>query len=190
MFIDFYKEYVDSLNNVLTHVSEKELNDVFQAIDYAYQNGRKVFVLGNGGSTATASHWVCDMGKGINTENSRRMKISSPMDNPGLVTALANDISYDDVLSYQLKTTAEKDDLVIGLSVSGNSANIVKAMEYTKSAGCRNVSIIGDYNGRMADVSDITLKIDSKNYGIVEDIHLIINHIISQYIKKNNTENE
>lgn len=190
MFEEFYKNYSNDLAQTLHKIDSSQMNQLIMRLDEAYQKGRKIFILGNGGSASSASHWVCDFGKGINTKNSKRMKIISLSDNVAITTALGNDISYDDVFKYQLENLAEEGDLVLCLSVSGNSPNLVKAVEYCNEIGCDTISIIGDYNGALSSKTKLTITIQSQNYGIVEDIHLIINHVISQYLKERNLKLE
>ncbi|HBI72026.1 MAG TPA: hypothetical protein DEG06_11345 [Lachnospiraceae bacterium] len=188
MLEDFYKSYCESLYETLQKINSSQMKILIQKIDDAYQNYKQVFVLGNGGSAACASHWVCDFGKGINTEKGKRMKIFSLSDNASILTALGNDISYDDVFCYQLKNLAVQKDLVIFLSVSGNSKNLLKAADYCNGIGCDTVSIIGNYHGELGKRTKLNITLQSQNYGIVEDIHLIINHILSQYMKQRNLQ--
>lgn len=188
MFKNFYKNYVNDLSTVLNEMDYSKFEEIMSILEEACAQSHQVFVLGNGGSAAAATHWVCDMGKGINTSTSKRMRIMAPSDNGGILTALGNDVSYDDVFKYQLQSFANKDDIVICLSVSGSSPNLLQGAEYAKEKGCKVISIIGDYSGTLSEYSDILITIPSKNYGVVEDIHLIVNHIISQYMHKCNTE--
>ena len=164
----------------------RQLAELGTLMDDARKNGKNIFVLGNGGSAAAASHWVCDFGKGINSADSKRMKIMSLADNTGIFSAYGNDLSYDETLSEQLKNFLEAGDLVISLSVSGNSPNLLAAHAYARQAGTATVAIIGDYDGRLSACSDLTILIPSKNYGVAEDIHLIICHMISQYLAAQN----
>ncbi len=173
---------VDTLNALDTDIIEK----IYMAIEKARTDGKQVFVLGNGGSAAAASHWVCDFGKGINRGDSKRLKIFSPGDSLSLLTALGNDVSYDEVYREQLKNYLNPGDLVISLSVSGNSPNLVKAHQYANEVGAQTIAVIGDYNGALGDCSTVVLTIPSKNYGVVEDIHMCIDHAISQYMASQN----
>jgi D-sedoheptulose 7-phosphate isomerase len=143
-------------------------------------------VLGNGGSAAAASHWVCDFGKGINTEKSKRLKIMAPVDNSAVFSALGNDCGYNTTFSEQIRNFLEPGDLVISLSVSGNSENLVESHRYAKEVGATTVCIVGDLNGRLIEMSDFAMVIKSKNYGVVEDLHIILEHAISQQMRKNN----
>jgi len=186
MVHDFLKSYSYELYEVLKAMDEKAINEIFSEIENAFKKKKNIYVLGNGGSAASASHWVCDFGKGVNNPGSDRMKIHALSDNGAILTAIGNDITYDDIFSYQLESLCNEGDLLIGLSVSGNSKNILNAYEIGKNKKCRIVSIIGDFNGKMAELSNVTLIIKSRNYGIVEDVHMVINHGLSQYLKSRN----
>jgi len=188
MFQNFCESYSKNLVDSLQSIDINQLSNLTDALEHAYQNGNQVFVLGNGGSAACASHWVCDFNKGINTTNSKRMKMYSLSDNTSIISALGNDISYNDIFSYQLKNLANPGDLIICLSVSGKSQNLLSAVEYGIKIGCDTFSIVGDYKGELGEMTRQSIIINSKNYGIVEDLHLVINHIISQYIKDRNFE--
>ena len=132
MLNQFYTNYCEDFYHVLKSIDQNSLEKLYHMLNEAYRSEKRIFILGNGGSCASATHWVCDMGKGINTETSQRMKIISLADNTGIVTALGNDISFDDIFEYQLRNLAEPGDLVISLSVSGNISIIP-----TASASCR-----------------------------------------------------
>lgn len=179
----YFSTYRTELKDTIDKIDESMVEKLYELLNMAKENGKRIFVLGNGGSAAAASHWVCDFGKGINVDNSKRMKISSPSDACSIVTAIGNDFSYGDIFSEQLRNFLEAGDLVISLSVSGNSQNLVRAHEFAKKNGAVTAAIIGDYNGKLAMCSDLVLTIPSKNYGIVEDIHLCIDHAISQYMR-------
>jgi D-sedoheptulose 7-phosphate isomerase len=190
MFEDFYKSYFNSLYEVLQKIDREQMNKLLKLVDNAYQNGKQIFILGNGGSANCASHWVCNFGKSINTRGSKRMKIISLSDNVSIMTALGDDISFNHVYKYQLENLANRGDLVICLSVHGNSPNLVMAVDYCNSIGCDTISMAGDYNGILTNKAKLNITVASQNYGVIEDIHLIINHILSQHIKNCNVEKE
>lgn len=182
-FINEYKdEYIKTLNSL--RINEFEL--LYQLLEEKKEQNKKVFILGNGGSSASASHWVCDFNKGSNFEDSKRIQLYSLTDNVPILSAIGNDISYEDIFIEQLKNYLSTDDLVIGLSVSGNSENIIRALKYANEVGAETFSIIGDYDGRMINSSENYIKVSSKNYGIVEDVHMYICHVISQYMHLRN----
>ena len=181
----FFDDYSSMLGKAMDALDRSKVNEIYAAIDDARNNDRRVFILGNGGSAAAASHWVCDFGKGINTGESKRLKITAPSDNSSVFSALGNDCGYETTFMEQLKNFLEPGDLVISLSVSGNSANLVESHKYARSIGAKTICIVGDTNGKLIGMSDISLIIPSQNYGVVEDLHIILEHAMSQYMKKN-----
>ncbi len=180
----YFDTYTEELKQTLDKIDRKDIEKLETWLEDARINGKHVFVLGNGGSAAAASHWVCDFGKGINVGDSKRLKIFAPSDHTSIFTAYGNDNAYDETLLEQIKNLLEPGDLVISLSVSGSSGNLVKAQQYAKEAGARTVCIVGDYNGKLIDISDFSIVLQSKNYGVDEDIHLILEHAISQNMKR------
>lgn len=181
MFFDLYS---DELKRTLDLIDRADIAKLEAYLEEARLSGKHVFVLGNGGSAAAASHWVCDFGKGINTDDSRRMKIMAPSDHSSIFTAYGNDNDYNQTMVEQLMNFLQPDDLVISLSVSGSSKNLVEAHKYAREAGAKTVCIVGDYNGSLIGLSDFAIILKSKNYGVVEDIHLILEHAISQNMKR------
>lgn len=179
----FFDHYSDELKQTLDLIDRADIEKLEAYLEEARINGNRVFVLGNGGSAAAASHWVCDFGKGINVGNSKRLKIMAPSDHSSIFTAYGNDNAYDQTLVEQMKNFLQPDDLVISLSVSGNSGNLIEAHKYAKEAGARTVCIVGDYNGKLIGLSDFVIILKSRNYGVVEDIHLILSHAVSQDMK-------
>lgn len=180
----FFDTYSEELKRTLDVIDRADIEKLETYLEEARENGKRVFVLGNGGSAAAASHWVCDFGKGINVGNSKRMKIFAPSDHSSIFTAYGNDNAYDQTMVEQLKNLLEEGDLVISLSVSGSSGNLVEAQKYAKSVGAKTVCIVGNYNGSLIALSDFAIVLKSQNYGVVEDIHLILEHAISQNMKR------
>lgn len=183
---EYFEEYKSQLQIALNNLDAKKIGILCDQMEKRRSEGGRVFVLGNGGSAAAASHWVCDFSKGINTANSKRMKICSLADNLSVVTALGNDYSYDEIFREQLRNVLSSNDLVISLSVSGNSKNLLEAHKFAREVGAYTAAIIGDYNGKLNELSDLVITIPSQNYGVVEDVHMTVDHAISQYIKKIN----
>lgn len=181
MFFDLYS---DELKQTLDQIDRADIEKLEAYLEEARMNGNRIFVLGNGGSAAAASHWVCDFGKGINVGDSKRLKIMAPSDHSSIFTAYGNDNAYDQTLVEQLKNFLQPGDLVISLSVSGRSGNLVEAHKYAREAGARTVCIVGDYNGSLIGLSDLAIVLKSKNYGVVEDIHMVLDHAISQNMKR------
>ena len=182
----FFDDYSEMLNGTLSNLKREEVQQLFDLIEETRQNGKHLFLLGNGGSAAAASHWVCDFGKGINTKDSKRLKIFSPVDNGAIFSALGNDCGYETTFSEQMKNFLEPGDLVLAFSVSGSSPNLVEAHRYARENGAKTACVVGDKGGKIIDMSDFALVIPSQNYGVVEDIHVILGHAISQKIYAGN----
>lgn len=180
----FFDTYAKELTETVEKISREDIVRLEVYMDKARAEGKNIFILGNGGSAAAASHWVCDFGKGINVGDAPRMKIQAPSDHTSIFTAYGNDNGYDQVMVEQIRNYLQPGDLVISLSVSGNSPNLVEAHKYAREKGAETICIVGDYGGKLIDLSDFPIVIQSKNYGVVEDIHLILEHAVSQNIKR------
>lgn len=180
--INFIENYNNEFIETLNTLNRKKIITLYNFIEDTKKKQKKVFILGNGGSSSSASHWVCDFNKGVNHKKSKRLQMYSLTDNMPLFSAIGNDFSYKDVFEEQLKNYLSPGDLIIGLSVSGNSENIIKGLEYAVERNAMTFSIIGDYEGEMKEISHESLIVNSKNYGIVEDIHMYVCHVISQYM--------
>lgn len=186
---DFIENYILELIRCLKSLDKTKIELIIDVLVDAYKKDRKVFILGNGGSATTASHMACDLGKGTlqrvydNTE--RRFRVISLTDNVALITAFANDLSFDDIFVQQLRNLVETDDVVIAMSGSGNSPNVVKAVEYAKSCGAITIGILGfKTGGKLGNMVDYSIIVDSNHYGPIEDIQLILNHMIAAWIAK------
>lgn len=159
---------------------EKAANTVVDAI----VNGKNIFTCGNGASAAIAQHWACDYTKGCsNLEAGIKPRVISLSANIPLMTAISNDISYDDVYSYQLERLANSGDILITISSSGNSPNVVKVVEAAKKLGVTVISLTGFNGGKSKELCDIPLHVDIQEYEATEDVHQAIMHMIAKYIR-------
>ncbi len=186
---DFIDGYLREVTRCLASLDKDKIELVIDVLVAGYKKDRKVFILGNGGAASTASHMACDLGKGTlqrlydNTE--KRFRVISLTDNVAIMTAFANDLSFDDIFIQQLRNLIETDDIVIALSGSGNSRNVVKAVEYAKSCGAITIGILGfKTGGKLGKMVDYSIIADSANYGPIEDIQSVINHMIASWIAK------
>ena len=178
------QKYISHLQGVLERL---KINDVRKSIDVimnAYHADKQVFVIGNGGSASTASHLACDLGKGTSVENKKRFRVVSLTDNVATMTAWSNDVSYQDVFVEQLKNLVNSGDVVIGISASGNSENVIRALKHASEIGCRTIGWSGFGGGRLAAICEVNVIVDSDRYGPVEDVHLILNHILHDWIRE------
>ena len=176
--------YLKSLKDCIDEIDLDCLQRVIESIYIAYQNKRQIFIMGNGGSASTASHFVCDLAKGTIVDNQTRMKVISLNDNTAMLSALANDCGYEEVFVEQLRNLLSPKDVVIVITGSGNSPNIIKAVNYAKQHNAITIGLIGFGGGDLAQIVDEQITISSENYGHCEDIHLALAHTISQAIRQ------
>lgn len=146
---------------------------------------RQVFVFGNGGSAANASHFATDLGKGASDKLGRRFRVISLNDNVSWLTALGNDYSYEDVFVGQLQNYAKPGDIALTMSVSGSSPNVVKAVEWAVKHGLYTVALVGGKRGRLADIAHEVIVVNDTHYGRVEDCHMMICHLICYAFMEN-----
>jgi D-sedoheptulose 7-phosphate isomerase len=170
--------------DVLRAIETIELDKVGRAIDILVQarnEDRRIFVCGNGGSASTASHFVCDMVKGASFRREKRFRIMALTDSLPTITAYANDLSYDCVFVEQLKNFAEPGDVLMAISGSGNSPNVLQAMEYANSIGCRTIALSGRNGGKLGPMAELNLQASNPHMGRIEDVHMIVMHMICYY---------
>jgi D-sedoheptulose 7-phosphate isomerase len=182
----FAREYVAGLKAVLDKLPYDAIDKVIAAISEAHAAGRQIFVIGNGGSAATASHMMNDLNKGTLGHKGdapwKRFRVIALTDNVSLMTAWANDTDYNTVFSEPLKNLAQRGDLLIAISASGNSPNIIAAVNAAKELGVKIIGLTGFGGGKLAKMADVVFDVPSGDYGPVEDIHMILDHIITSYL--------
>jgi D-sedoheptulose 7-phosphate isomerase len=169
---------------VLKALETVDLDKVTQAIELfkdARANGRHIFVCGNGGSASTASHFACDIVKGASYNRNQRFRIMALTDQMATLTAYANDVSYDCVFVEQLRNFAQQGDLVMGISGSGNSPNVLRALEYANSIGCKTVALTGRDGGKLGPLAQLNIQVSAPHMGRIEDAHMIVCHMIGYY---------
>ena len=173
------------LNNVIETLKNLDMDKMVQFANLlieTYEKEKTVFLFGNGGSAATASHLCGDMVKGLSYGMEKRFKAICLSDNTSSLMAIANDISYEDVFVEQLKNFVKKDDLVIGISGSGNSMNVVKAMEYANKIGANTVALCGYDGGKIKKIAHIAIHADINDMEVSEDIHVVVAHCIKRIV--------
>lgn len=169
---------------VLEAIERIDLDKVRQAIGWfreAREAGRAIFLCGNGGSAATASHFACDMVKGASFNRPSRFRILTLTDSLPTITAYSNDVGYEAVFVEQLRNFAQPGDLFTAISGSGNSPNVIHAMEYANSAGCRTIALTGRNGGRLGPLAHLNIQVEVPHMGRIEDAHMIVCHMISYY---------
>jgi len=187
MIDNFKKDYVNFINRGLDNISDDTLNEAITVIENAITSFKDIFVCGNGGSAAIAEHLSCDHSKGIATNTALFPKVHSLVSNMSLITALANDTGYDEIFAAQLALQAKKDDVLICISSSGNSPNILRALTVANAIQMKTITLTGFDGGKALYFSSINLHIPINNYGVVEDCHQILMHIIAQHIRTTQT---
>lgn len=180
---DFIDKYTNSLISLLQNIDKNAIEDIISALEQTLISNSKVYIIGNGGSAATASHMVNDLGVGLKRRDIRKFNVISLADNTPVCSAIANDIGYENIFYMQLKDVIEQNDVVIAISCSGNSENIIKATEYAITKGSKIIGLTGFDGGKLKKISDISFHINTQNgeYGLVEDMHMILDHIIYSY---------
>jgi phosphoheptose isomerase len=181
---EFYDDYVSILNNFLKQVDINSLVKVSNLILKALKKNSKIFICGNGGSAAIANHFLADYGKYIKTNSDLKPKIISLSSNIEIITAISNDISFDKIFSYQLENLMQKNDLLVSVSSSGNSKNILEAIKMCEKKGGTSISFLGFGGGKAKKISNHSLIFDVKNYGLSEDSAHIFMHVICQFLKQ------
>lgn len=179
--ITSYKEDIIRLTQALDYDT---ITAVCEAFLEAYRNKKQIFVAGNGGSAGTANHFTCDFGKNAVADDTKRPKIISLSANIEVITALGNDFSYAEIFSQQLKNLMNDGDLILLISASGNSPNIIEAAKYAKNCGGKVIGFTGFCGGELKTLSDININVDSTSYEKIEDIHMILTHIIVCWFKE------
>ena len=180
---DYFIDYQAMLQQSLNSLDMEALQRAADALDAAISAGKTVYVCGNGGSTAIANHWVCDFMKGLRTHTDLMPKIISLASNTELSFAIANDMEFAEVFAYPLKALAQKDDVLLTISSSGNSENVVRAIDWANANGLVSISLSGFSGGRTLTNAAVSLHIDAQNYGLVEDAHHVIMHMLAHYLR-------
>jgi len=177
------KDYLNAISGILRNLPLTKIEQIMELIYKTYLNDRFIFLLGNGGSAATASHLACDLGKGTVAPGEKRMKVLSLTDNLPLITAWANDTDYEHIFAEQLAHFVSSGDLVVGISGSGKSKNVLNALHLAKEYGATTVGLTGFDGGEMKDLVDYYLIVPSNNMQQIEDCHLIITHLIFSLLR-------
>ncbi len=180
---DFTKNYVNKLKELLTQIDLKAIEDIQIQIEKSVKNSSKIYLLGNGGSLATASHMANDLGIGLKRRDLINIDIISLGDNSAVTSAIANDIGYENIFYMQLKNILKPNDMILAISCSGNSSNIIKAVKYAKEVGSTIIGVTGFDGGELKSLSDVKFHVNTPNgeYGLVEDVHMILDHILYSY---------
>jgi len=179
---DNVQHYFNKVTETIANLDKQAVENLLEAFLECYNKENTIFIFGNGGSGATASHVAGDFVKGVSYGLDKRFKFICLNDNASALSAISNDLSYEEVFVEQLKNFVKKDDLVVGLSGSGNSVNVVKAFEYAKSKNAKTVALCGFSGGKIKQIADITVHVPIHDMEITEDLHLIIFHALKHML--------
>ncbi len=181
----FPAQYKSQLLQAIDSIDLAAVSEAVQILAAARDAQRTIFVCGNGGSASTASHFACDMIKGASFQRASRFRILALTDSMPTITAYSNDVSYDSVFVEQLRNFAQPGDVVIAISGSGNSPNVIQAIEYANSAGCHTIGLTGRDGGKLGTLAQLRLHVDAAHMGRIEDGHLVICHMLCYYFMEN-----
>lgn len=177
--------YFDRLKDTIDKLDRRELRTFINTLLTARDNEQHIYIMGNGGSASTASHFVCDFNKGMSYKQDKKFKMICLNDNVATMLAYSNDVGYEDVFVEQLKNFLQKGDVVIGISGSGNSKNILKAVEYANQNGAVTVGLTGYNGGLLRKISSISVNTNINDMQVSEDIHMMICHMIYSILMNN-----
>ncbi len=172
------KEYFIQLQKTIGNLNLDEITDAVNAVRAAYERGAVIYIFGNGGSAATASHFVGDFNKGISEEKHKKFNLVCLNDNLPMLTAIANDIGYGEIYRFPLKGRLKKEDLVIAISGSGNSENVINAVLYAKETGCKVIGITGYDGGVLRRIADYHMDVNVDDMQLAEDVHMSFDHMM------------
>tara|TARA_B100000795_G_scaffold267710_1_gene253115 strand:- start:250 stop:876 length:627 start_codon:yes stop_codon:yes gene_type:complete len=187
---NFYLEYINQKNDLLQKINFKELDKIINLLKKSFKNNKTLYSCGNGGSSSLADHFTCDFMKQTNNQTNLKIKSISLASNFSLISAIANDISYDQIFSFQIEKLCKKNDVLFLFSVSGNSQNLVEAIKAAKKIGVKTVSFTGFDGGKLSKISDFNLNFPIANFGMAEDCHISIMHFLSQYLRNISLKNK
>jgi phosphoheptose isomerase len=180
----YFDAYAEEMTRAAKTVEPETLDRAAAILTEAYTQGARMFSCGNGGSASIANHMQCDHVKGIRNQTDLAPQVLSLSTNVELLTAIANDLGYENVFAYQLQSQARPGDVLIAVSSSGRSPNIVHAITWARDHGLRTIAITGFGGGEARAAAEVAIHVDSTNYGVVEDLHQSVMHALAQYIRQ------
>jgi D-sedoheptulose 7-phosphate isomerase len=181
--IIYVDNYLQQLSAVIAELPREPLTEIASILRKARETGRRIFVFGNGGSAATASHMACDFGKNTRSPARRQMRIISLNDNIPTMMAYANDEGYENVFSEPIISLAEEGDIVIAISGSGNSPNVLKGLQTANQLGLKTIGLTGFAGGKLISMVDTCVVVPSESMEQIEDVHMIIDHLLTGLLR-------
>jgi phosphoheptose isomerase len=186
----FATDYAGELSASLATVDVSRFEAAARVLDAAYARGATVFSCGNGGSASIANHFQCDHVKGVRGGTDLRTRVQSLSTNVEILSAIANDIGYDQVFEYQLQSLARPGDVLVAVSSSGRSPNIVRALQWCADHDVETIALSGFTGGPSRELATVSIHVDSTNYGVVEDAHQACMHLLAQYVRQSRMSGE
>lgn len=180
--LTFIEDYLSNLKDCIDRIDKKEVEKFIEILINARKNNKNIFVMGNGGSASTASHLCCELNKGASFNKEQKFKVICLNDSISTILAYSNDLTFEDIFVEQLKNFVQKDDVVIGISSSGNSKNILKAINYANQVGAITVGLTGRDGGMLRNLSKFSINPNYDDLQISEDIHIIVVHLAYRYL--------
>ena len=181
---ELIETYLEQEIDILKRIDVSAVNEVLNLLEAGMKREATIYVFGNGGSAATASHFQNDFNKGVTEHIDKKFRFLCLNDNIATIMAVANDIGYEEVFRFQLQGKIKKGDILMAISGSGNSPNVINAVEYGKKQGCKVVGLTGYSGGRLKELSDISLHVPINSMQITEDVHMIFNHLMMSVFYK------
>lgn len=178
----YIQDYLDLERKTLDSLDREEIAQALDLFLAAYEAEGTIYVFGNGGSASTASHMVNDFNKGISEFTEKKFRMVCLNDNVATLMSIANDISYEEVFRFQLRNKLKPNDLVMGISGSGNSKNVTNAIAYAKEQGVKTVGLCGFSGGKLKELADVSFHVQLDNMQVVEDMHLVLNHLLMNVV--------
>lgn len=178
------KKYIEMEKKVLDSLSAEDISKVMNILEDARLKGKRIFICGNGGSASTAAHFECDFNKGVSYDQKVKYDFECLSDNVPMMMAIANDIGYDDIFVVPLRNKLKCGDIVIGISGSGNSENVVRAIEYGNEVGAETIGLIGYDGGRLKEIAKYHIHVEMNNIQMVEDVHLMLDHMMMYILSR------
>ncbi len=183
--MSYFSEYLAQQKAAYDSIPIEKVARLVELLKQCWADDRQLFAFGNGGSGTNTSHFITDLGKSSSDKLGKRFRCMSLNENIAWITALGNDYSYEDVFAGQLQNYGRPGDLVLTMSVSGSSPNLVKAIQWAKDHGLTTIALVGGKKGKLAEIADEVIVIDSEHYGRVEDAHMTICHMLCYYFIEN-----
>lgn len=177
-------EHIEAVRDALSKIPLGEVAGVVDVIRAAHGRGGHVYIMGNGGSASTATHFACDLSKATIVEGRSRLRVSSLTDNVALLTAWANDTSYENVFAEQIRSLVNRLDVVVAISASGNSPNVLNGIDAARDRGAITVGLVGCTGGELRYRVDVCVHVQNHDYGVVEDCHLVLEHAITASVRE------